>query len=46
MDLGLIGCDWQMENTEGGARTAGGGGMAGVDWNIALMCIKFIYEQL
>lgn len=46
MDLGLIGCDWQMENIEGGAGTAGGGGMAGVVCTVDLICIKFKYEQL
>lgn len=44
MGLGLIERDWQMENIEGGAGTAGG--MAGVVCNVNLICIKFICEQL
>lgn len=45
MGLGLIGCDWQMENIEGGVGTAAGGGMAGVV-DVDLICIKFICKQL
>lgn len=41
VDLGLIGCDWQMEDTESMARTAGSGGMTDVDSSVALICIMF-----
>lgn len=44
VDLGLTGGDWQMENTEGVAGTAGSGGLTDVDWSVALICIMFTYE--
>lgn len=39
VDLGLTGGDWQMEDTEGVAGTAGSGGLTDVDWSVALICI-------
>lgn len=44
VDLGLVRRDWQMEDTEGVAGTAGDGEMTDVDRHVALICIMFMYE--
>jgi len=36
VDLGLIECDWQMEDTESMARATGSGGMTDVDWSVLI----------